>query len=113
MATTLLLPKERQDWYLDGDYVWTTHKHRLETINYSIDWADVLASGETISSAVWNSTGLTVSGEAVSGTETSANVTDTDGDIELKITTSASKIHVRVLRFRSVAEGGRRTRDYP
>jgi hypothetical protein len=111
MPTTLLLPRERDEWYRDHDGVWCTHKHKDEVLNYSIDWQEVLPSGASISSATWTASGVTVSGDAISGTTTSADITGTDGSVELKIV-SSGKTYIKQLRFRGVPQGGD-SRDYP
>jgi hypothetical protein len=80
-----------------------------DTEDFTLDWANVLDTGETISTLAVTSVsgGLTVSSSSISGTETTARTTGgtaaTDAVIRYRITTSASRqldesltIHVEV-----------------
>lgn len=97
---TVYTPLDRRAHYTDHDYLPTFVQHEDEVINYVIDWTDLL-NGETISTSTWTDDGVTSSSAAISGATTSANITDTDGEVENKITTSGSRTLIRRLRFRA------------
>lgn len=76
-------------------------------LDFSVEWEDWLASGETLSSVSWTvATGLTQSGSpAASNTTTRATVwleggtAGQDYDVTCRATTSAGRIDDRTLRI--------------
>lgn len=105
--STLTKPKNRNEWFRDLDRVWTTSQHREETKSHTFDWADDLASGETISSSSWSASGVTTSSPSSSTTTTTVLVTGTNGALKNTVVTSAGQTLVLNLRFVGVPEGQR------
>lgn len=97
------------DWFLDMDGVPTTSKREEEIKSYTVDLADTLATGETISSVSHTASGITVNSSSNSTTTYSAVITGTGGELKSTITTSSSRKLVRLLRFLAI---DRVTTDY-
>lgn len=103
--TTLYLPRERNEWFLDKDGVPTTSKHKDEIKTYDVDFAEQLTSGETLATVTTDPQGVTVSASSIVAGIDAANtaarltVTDTDGHVEITVTTSTSRTLVQLIRF--------------
>jgi hypothetical protein len=93
-------PLERQRWFTDDDGVRATTKRDDEKVAVPLDWSDALASGETISSVAYVTSGVTLASSSNTDTTTTTTVTGT-GEFEVTVTTSASRILQRVRRFYS------------
>ena len=69
--------------------------------DYSFNWSEILESGETITSAVWNGGGLTVTGEQITSESTYAFIAGgtlaTVFIVSCTITTSADRTYCREL----------------
>lgn len=92
---TFYLPGPRSCWYRDNGY-WTTAKFHDEKITYPLDFADLLDSGETISSHTWDTSGPTITPSTLASTTVTATVLGT-GTAKLKLTTSTG---IRIVNFR-------------
>jgi len=99
--STLRLPLRRRHWYQDHDGVWTRTKREDEVLSETIDFADQLGSGETLSSVTVHDSGPTISSEAVSGTELTYTVTKT-GSVTFRVVTSDSRTLEVELHYRSL-----------
>lgn len=102
---TYYQPKQRTEWFIDGDGVPTICQHRDAVKPHTVDWADALDASETISSSTWTANGVTTSSPGNTTTTTTVTVSGTDGSLTNTVVTSASRTLVRVLRFIGVAEG--------
>lgn len=75
----------------------TFEKDPDEYLDYSIDWTNVLESGETISDSVWLAPGLTIGSESVSSSVCtvwlSGGVSGSIVGVVNRITTSAGRIY--------------------
>ena len=101
---TVVLSESRRPTFADRDGVETMPKSESSVSTVTLDWADLLASGETISSAAWSDDGVTCTGETISGATTYATVTGTSGETQIKIVTSASRTLVRTIKFIDIGE---------
>jgi predicted dehydrogenase len=111
---TLLIPKERQQWFRDKDRVWTYAQHREASEVHTFDYTDFLAdlgSGITISSSAFTTSGVTTSSPSATTTATTVKVSGTDGSIKNTLTLSNSTTAVFTYRFVGVPEG-MEIRDY-
>ena len=103
--STLYLPRVRNEWFRDKRGVWTTSKDKDAVDNYDIDFFEQLDSGETLSTVTVDANGVTVNTSTiVSGIESTntavrLNISDTDGHVEVTVTTSGSRTLVRDVRF--------------
>jgi hypothetical protein len=74
-----------------------------ETLNESIEFADLLENGETLSSVEIDDSGVTITGEAIAtGIKTNSQVTCTvtgSGVATFKATTSDGRIYERRVRW--------------
>lgn len=118
-TNTLLLPANKNGpltafnnrWFRDTDGAIATTKHRDELLQVTLNWTDRLASGETVSSAAYEDSGVTRSGVSVSTPSTICSVTGL-GEFEVEVTTSASRKMVERVRFYDFEGPGARERDY-
>lgn len=66
-----------------------------DTDDYTLDWANVLATGETLSTLSVTGAGVTVASSSISGTTTIARLTagtaQTDATVRYRVTTSAGR----------------------
>lgn len=98
-SLTHIFPLERNRWFRDRDGVPATVKTEDEVVAIVLDWTDLLASGETISTSTWVDNGVTTSSRAIASLTTTCNVTGADGETENTIVTSSSRTLQRVVRF--------------
>jgi hypothetical protein len=118
-TTTLIVPASRNgpvtsrdgDWFRDQDGAFATTKRSDETVQVTLDWTDRLASGETLSTATYQDSGVTRSGVSVSSPNTIATVLGL-GEFEVTVTTSASRVLQQVVRFYDSRGGAGGPRDY-
>ena len=73
-----------------------------ETSLLTVDWTAYLGS-ETISSATWTADGLTLANNAITGKQTTVNVSAVPernhGEAKVELTTSSGRVIVRRFRF--------------
>lgn len=98
MATSKIENRRKQS-FRNGDRVETYVKTWESVDTYSVDWTDVLASGETISGFTNEANGVTTSGAATNGATTTLTVTGTNGYILYRITTSNSRTLEKLVNF--------------
>jgi hypothetical protein len=99
-AETLYLQQEdRASWFVDHDGVPAIVKHEDDVLAYTVNWTDVLPGSETISSASYDGNGVTVDSSSESTPETTMVVSDTDGYVDITVTTSGSRTIVKRFRF--------------
>ncbi len=105
---TSTLPKYRQEFSKGIDDIPFTSKHRDDIARYTFDWANELASGETISTSAWAANGVTVSADSTTSTTTYATVTGTDGYVTNTVVTTGvtpARTLVKKMRFVGVPDG--------
>lgn len=102
-VVTDYLPSERtgSEWYTAGDKVRETVKHDDSVRTYTINYTNMLASGETISSVSHDANGVTLSGTSNTTTAWTYRVTGTGGSVTTTVTTSASRTLIDQRRFRA------------
>lgn len=96
---TYILPVTRSPYYHDEDGVLSVLQDTDATDTHVLDFTDVLASGETVSSIATTVSGVTLDSSALATPNVTLTVTGTGGEIETKATTSASRVIVQRLRF--------------
>jgi hypothetical protein len=118
--STLHIPSSRRKWFRDIDGVWSIDKDKDSTEPFKVDFFAALediASGETISAVATDPSGVTVNsativaGKNATNTAVSLSISDTDGSVELTLTTSSGYTLVQDLRFMGVP-GPDRENDY-
>lgn len=92
MTLSLFCPLRRASASRDRDRVWQVVKDYDEQISFSLDWADRLASGETIASVVRETSGPTIVSSSSTATTTTDTVKDGGGEVTIRATTSASQV---------------------
>lgn len=119
-TTTLYLPMNLHSgpvtnrdgrWFRDYDGAIATTKRNDELVKVTLDWTDLLASGETVSSAAYTDSGVTRSSTSVSTPQTITSVTGL-GEFKIVMTSSASRTPEVVIRFYDSAAGRTMVRDY-
>lgn len=95
--SAIYLPLERNRWFRDGDGALATAKREDEIIECIINWGNLLLSGETCSSVAYVDSGLTRTGTALAGSETTDYLAGT-GETEITVTTSLSRKLQKVVR---------------
>lgn len=89
-TSTYRHPLKRQPWFVGHDGVPTTVKMYDDKLTYTFDLTDLLASGETVSSATWTSNGPTLTSASVSSPQHSITV-EGSGEADVVVATSASR----------------------
>lgn len=98
-------PRKRRGWYRDVDGIMCHTKRYDERNTYTLDFTDALDSGESISSAAYSWDGPTSqAGPTLSSPTIVVDITGA-GELEVRATTSASRILERKYRWRSTDTG--------
>jgi len=92
---------EHQPWRRGDDGIPWIPVHEDDITGVSEDLTDILASGETVSSVSWESSGVTVSSEANTTTGFTANLTSV-GTTKATVTMSTGRKKVYEYRLRGV-----------
>lgn len=100
MPTAYTRPK-RRPWFLNEDGEISFVNDPDATQSFVIDWSNELDSGETISSVAYTANGVTLGSTSNTTTTTTLPVTGTNGSVEVKVTTSASRVIVKDIWFYS------------
>jgi hypothetical protein len=95
---TVVLPLERQYYFTDRDGVLATVQRSDEIRTLSIDWTDLLADSETVSSVAYTSSGVTTSAPSLATPVSTVTVTGT-GELAITATLSTGRKLQRVLRY--------------
>jgi hypothetical protein len=108
---SVVRPTERMRYWTDNDDADATTKHENEALlwTWDLDKSGELASGETVSSAAYEDSGVTRSGAGTSATTVYATVTGL-GEFKVTVTLSTGRKLVRVVRF--YAKVGSKPTDY-
>lgn len=106
---TAYLAPVRNAYFRDIDGIMATSKRIEEVVSLVLDWSDLLASGETISSVAYEDLGVTRSSTSNTTTTTTTKVTGTGSTI-VKATLSTGRVLHREVRFYGV--DGRVPGDY-
>jgi hypothetical protein len=102
-GTTTILPLSRNRFFRDKDRVLSVSKHEEQIESFTIDWNDVLDTGETISTSAWDSDGPTVVTSSNTTTTATVKVSTGSGELRNKVVTSASRTLVERLRVITLA----------
>ena len=97
-SSTVILPLERTRYFRDADGNLATSKREDELLTVVLNWADQLASGETISSAAYEDFGVTRSSTSNTTTTTTTSVTKS-GYFEVTVTLSTGRKLQQLVRF--------------
>ncbi len=108
-SSTVILPLRRTRWFRDADGNITYSKRWDEILQSVINWADQLASGETISSVAYEDHGVTRSSTSNTTTTSTTNVTG-GGYFIVTVTLSTSRKLQKIIRF--VTTDGPEQTDY-
>ena len=98
MANTLHLPVPDRRPFFEKNGQWYAYKDDDSAESYVMDWTQPL-NGETISSVTFTASGVTLTSNSNTTTTTTMLITGSGGDVEIKATTSASRILVKTLNF--------------
>jgi hypothetical protein len=111
-ATTIshVFQREQTRFFIDNDGALAAVKDNDEVIAVSLDYSNLLDSGETISTSTWTDDGLTTSTRANTTTATSCLAARL-GDTKNTVVTSTGRTLVHYVRFYA-AEGLPRRHDY-
>jgi len=101
---------ERNEWFRGDDDLPTTSKHTDDTIPYTLDYSDMLNSGETISTSTWEADGPTLTSGSIAsglgGSSKAAQITvNGHGKAKNTIVTSSSRTIVRSYRWEALLSG--------
>lgn len=98
MDATTYLPLTRNRWFQDQDGAMATTAREDEHVACVINWSNLLLSGETISSVVYDDSGVTRIGTALATPVTTDYITGI-GETEITVTTSLSRKLQKVVRI--------------
>lgn len=112
-AGTLFLPTQRpgSGFFVDHDGVISRYKHRDDIFKLDIDWSDILASAESVSSIAYEVSGPTLSNQSLSSNTSSTDVTGLGG-VDITATTDASRTLTHRVRFYDAVGGRSLVDDY-
>lgn len=102
-------PRNRFRYFRDDEGVLSATKREDEIIQLVLDWSRDLATGETIASVAYDSSGVTLSGTSSTATTSTCTVTGV-GETEITATLSTGRKLQRVVRW--YAENGAPAEDY-
>lgn len=108
-ATTFFEPLRRREYTIDDDGAVAYVKAELDEKKITWNLTDWLESGETVSSAAYEDSGVTTSNKSVSSPSVIFTVTGL-GETTVTVTSSNSRTFERTFRFR--APTGRTPADY-
>lgn len=99
MPSFYLPPENRGLFFTDIDGKLAVYKDEDAVETYTLDFTDVLDSGDTIASVAYKADGVTLNSSSNTTTTISMTVAKTGGDIQATVTTTAGAVLVRRLRF--------------
>lgn len=101
--------RQRNVWFWDKDAWATTLAHQDDDAKVDYSFIDFLASGETVSSATYEDSGITTSAKSIATPVVTFTITGI-GETKLTIATSASRNET--VRFRTYLAEGHGVHDY-
>ena len=81
----------RSAFVMQDDGTLAVYQHADDIFDYVLDFADLLAGGDTIASSAWTSTGVSIVAPLQDGATASAFVAGTNGIVSHTVTTAAGR----------------------
>lgn len=110
-SAVVILPLERSRYFRDRDGETATTKTEDESLLLGVDWTDMLATSETVSSVAYVDSGVTTSGASLVSPVSTVVVTGL-GETEITATLSTGRKLQQTFRFYPRSSDRVRS-DYP
>lgn len=101
---TTYIDSARKQFFADEDGVDSIGKDSGSKESYTIDWADDLSTGETISTSLWECSGVTSTSPSNTTTTATTWITESSGYATNEVTTSTGRTLRKTLRFVDVTD---------